>query len=71
VRANIDLAYKAAGGELTPTIERRTVREKVDVIEVEYDRNSPQFPVYKAIDDTLAVFFKTIGTGLNRPVVRV
>lgn len=71
VRACADLAYKAAGGELTPTLTRRTVREKVDVIEVEYDRAAPQWPVYKAIEDTLRPFFKAISSGVNRPVVRV
>jgi hypothetical protein len=70
-RASADLAYKAAAGELTPTLGRRTVREKVDVIEVEYDRNGVQYPVYKAIDDALSAFFKTVGSGINRPVVRV
>lgn len=70
-RANADLAYKAAGGELTPTLGPRIIRERIDVLETEYDRNSTQWPIYKAIDDTLAVFFRTVGSGINRPVVRV
>jgi hypothetical protein len=70
-RAQADLAYKAAGGELTPTLGRRTTREKVDVIEVEYSDSAPQWPVYKAIDDALRIFFKASASGVNRALVRV
>lgn len=72
IAACVDLAYKGAGGPLTPTaLGRKTVREKVDVIEVEYDKNAPQYPVYKDIDDTLRALFRVIGSGVNRAVVRV
>jgi hypothetical protein len=72
VWACIDLAYKGAGGPLTPSaLGRKTVREKVDVIEVEYDKNAPQYPIYKDIDDALRMFLKSLGSGVNRAVIRV
>lgn len=64
-----ELAFKAAGGDLAPDIGQRTLREKVDVIEVEYDRYSPQFTQFRAIDNLLAPFLDDRG-GTIRRVVR-
>jgi hypothetical protein len=47
--ACIDLAFKAAAGELAPDLTRGVVREKVGPIETEYDRYSPQSPRYQAV----------------------
>lgn len=69
-RACAELALLANSTDLNPPISRRTIREKVDVIEVEYDKNSPQYTVFRAIDNMLAPFLKMIG-GSFRPVVRV
>lgn len=63
-----ELAFKAAGGDLAPDIGQRTLREKVDVIEVEYDRYSPQFTQYRAIDNLLAPFLKDVGGAIRRVV---
>lgn len=64
-----ELALRALSGALTPDVTRRTIREKVGPIEVEYDRNAPALPDYQAIDNLLAPYLKG-GSGLFRPVVR-
>jgi hypothetical protein len=69
-RACAELALKALSDELSPDIGRRTIREKVDVIEVEYDKNSPQYVMYRAIDNILAPFLSGLGSGAFRKVVR-
>lgn len=65
--ACIDLALKAAAGDLVPDLERGVVREKVGPIETEYDRASPQSTRRPAIEMTLAPFLKG-GTGMARLV---
>jgi hypothetical protein len=67
-RACAELAFRGASGELAPDIGQRTVREKVDVIEVEYDRYSPQFTQFRAIDNLLAPFLKDTGGAVRRVV---
>lgn len=54
VKSCIELAYKTNGTDLNPDLSRLTKREKVDVIEVEYADNSPQYTTYRSIDQTLA-----------------
>lgn len=68
-RACAEMAFKAASGELAPDLARATVREKVDVIEVEYDRYASQYVKYRAIDNLLSPFLTSIG-GAFRSVVR-
>lgn len=63
-----ELAFKAAGGELAPDIAQRVVREKVDVLEVEYDRYGPQYTQFRAIDNLLAPFLKDVGGAVRRVV---
>lgn len=69
--ACIELAFKAAAGELAADLEQGIVREKVDVLEVEYDKYSPQQKRYRAIDMLLAPFLKVNGSSVNKVVVRV
>jgi hypothetical protein len=64
-----ELALKANNDELAPDIERLARREKVGVLEVEYDINSPAYVVYRAIDNLLAPFLSSM-TGNIRRVVR-
>ena len=52
--ACIELAFKSNTTELLPDIERATIREKVDVIEVEYDRFAPVQTRYSQIDSMLS-----------------
>jgi hypothetical protein len=68
-RACAELALRASSADLAPDIGQRTLREKVDVIEVEYDRYSPQFTQFRAIDNLLAPFLDDRG-GTIRRVVR-
>lgn len=67
-KATAEMALRAAAGELAPDIGQRTVREKVDVIEVEYDRYSAQFVKYRAIDNILAAFLRDTGGTMHRLV---
>jgi len=63
-----ELALKAASGELLPDLTQGLVMEKVDVLQIEYDKYSPQSPRYTAIDRLLAPFLS--GSSVSRTVVR-
>lgn len=67
--ACIDLAFKAAAGDLAPDIERAIIREKVGPLETEYSAHSPQATRYRAIDMLLAPYLS--GGGVNARLVRV
>ena len=54
-----ELALKANSDTLLADATQGTIREKVDVIEVEYDRYSPQYRRYLQIDNMLNVYFKS------------
>lgn len=56
VNACIDLAFKAASGDLNADLTRTVTREKVGPIEVEYSPNAPENVRYRAIDMALAPF---------------
>lgn len=58
VNACCEMAFKAAFGDLSPDIGRVTKREKVDVIEVEYEGGRAPFVRYRAIDNILAPLLK-------------
>lgn len=64
-----ELALKANTETLAPDLERVTKREKVGVLEVEYDTNSQPYKKYRIIDNMLAPFLN--GDGVQRPVSRV
>jgi hypothetical protein len=51
-----EMAFKAAGGELASDLTQGIIREKVDVLEVQYDPNSPQYTRYRSIDNLLRPF---------------
>lgn len=53
-----ELALKASSATLMEDQEQLVVKEKVDVIEVEYSEFSPQGKRYKSIDATLSIYFK-------------
>jgi hypothetical protein len=63
-----ELALKASADELSPDLTQGVIREKVDVLEVEYDKYSSQSPRYVAIDRLLAPFLN--GSSASRSVVR-
>jgi hypothetical protein len=58
-RACAVLALKASTGELAPDIGRIKSREKVDVIEVEYQQGAAPYVRYRAVDNLLAGMLKT------------
>ena len=60
-RACAELALKVSTEDLQPDLTQAVIREKVGVIEVEYNRNSQQATRYKAIDNMLAPFLKAGG----------
>lgn len=53
INATCELALKAASGELADDLERGVVREKVGVIEVEYDKYSPERKRYVAVENII------------------
>lgn len=64
-----ELALLTLTTTLNPALGRRTTREKVDVIEVEYDKNSPLYVQFRAIDGMLAPFLSQ-QSGTFRTVTR-
>lgn len=65
-----ELAFKAAGGDLSPDVAQRVIREKVGVLEVEYDKNGVQYTTYRAINNMLAPFLTNVVGGAFRKVIR-
>jgi len=53
------LALTAYGEELAPDLDVAVVREKIDVIEVEYDKNSAPYKKFRSIDLMLKVYLKS------------
>ncbi len=68
-RACAELALKSASDDLQADLTQGVVREKVGVIEVEYNKNSPQSKRYPAIDFMLWPFLKS-GGGCSVGLVR-
>lgn len=66
-----EMAFKAASGELAPDLDRTIIKEKIDVLEVEYDKNALQYKRYRAIDNILAPFLVRGSSGTFRKVERV
>ncbi len=56
-----DLALKAATVTLAEDLGQAVVKEKIDVIEIEYDKNAPAYTQYRSIDMMLAVYLKAGG----------
>lgn len=56
--ACIDLALKAAAGDLAADITRAVIREKVGPLETEYSAFDPQQTRYRSIDMALAPYLK-------------
>lgn len=65
-----ELALKSLSGDLSPDLTRRTTREKVDVIEVEYSDYGAEYVRYRAIDNLLAPFIDEGMSGAVRKVIR-
>jgi len=63
-----ELAVKASQSELSADLTKNVIREKVDVIEVEYSEHSPQWTRYRAIDNMLRGY--TLNNGVSRGLIR-
>lgn len=57
-RACAEMALKAAAGELAPDVGRLAKREKVDVIEFEYESGALPYVRYRAVDNLLAPYLE-------------
>lgn len=62
-RACAEMALKAAAGVLAPDVGRLAKREKVDVIEVEYESGAVPYVRYRAVDNLLAPYLDGVGGG--------
>jgi hypothetical protein len=69
-RACAELALRASVATLAPDLGQKVVREKIDVIEVEYDKYAAPYTTYRAVDGMLEPFFIAGSSGVNRKVVR-
>lgn len=65
-----EMALKANNGELAPDLDKRTIREKVDTLEVEYSEYGVEYVRYRAIDNALAPFISNSYSGAIRKVCR-
>ena len=65
-----EMAVKANSGDLSPDLSRKTTREKVDSLEVEYSEYGVEYVRYRAIDNLLAPFIDGGGSGAIRKVLR-
>lgn len=71
INASAELAYKAAQGNLAADLTQGVKREKVGVLEVEYDSTSAQYTRYRAIDNMLAPLLAQTPNGAWKAVSRV
>lgn len=70
IYACAEMAYKALSGDLSPDLARKTIREKVDSLEVEYSDYGAEYVRYRAIDNLLAPFIDGGESGAIRKVLR-
>lgn len=67
-RACAELALMANTGDLAPNLDRKTRREKVDVIEVEYADDAAEYVRYRAVDMMLRTYL--VGSPVSTVLVR-
>ena len=66
-----ELALKASAAELNPDLTQGVLSEQVGSIQVTYDKASPQFTRYRAIDAILSPYLKAGGGGgISMGIVR-
>jgi len=68
IHACIVLAIESQSTTLIPNLEPAVIREKIDVIEVEYETNSLPYTQYRAVDLMLQPYLN--GGGGQLPIVR-
>jgi hypothetical protein len=57
-RACAEMALRAAAGELAPDVGRLAKREKVDVIETEYESGALPYVRYRTVDNLLGPYLE-------------
>lgn len=65
-----ELALKASAAELNPDLTQGVLSEQVGSIQVTYDKASPQFTRYRAIDAIIAPYLKAGGGGCSMGLIR-
>jgi len=71
INACSELALKAAAGELLSDSKQQKIRTKIDVLEVEYDKYSPQSPRFLMIESMLRPFLNNAAAaGIVHGLVR-
>jgi len=65
-----EMALKASTSELMPDLERTVLIEKVDVLEITYDKSSLPYVRYRAIDNMLRDFICGYAGSINKAVIR-
>jgi hypothetical protein len=65
-----ELALRASAADLNPDLTQGVLSEQVGSIQVTYDKASPQFTRYRAIDALLSPYLKAGGGGCSMGVIR-
>ena len=65
-----ELALKASAADLNPDLTQGVLSEQVGSIQVTYDKASPQFTRYRAIDALLSPYLKAGGGGCSMGLIR-
>jgi hypothetical protein len=65
-----ELALKASSADLNPDLTQGVLSEQVGNIQVTYDKGSPQFVRYRAIDAIIAPYLKAGGGGCSMGLIR-
>ena len=65
-----ELALRASAAELNPDLTQGVLSEQVGSIQVTYDKASPQFTRYRAIDAVISPYLLANGGGCSMGVIR-
>ena len=65
-----ELALRASAADLNPDLTQGVLSEQVGSIQVTYDKASPQFTRYRAIDALLSPYLKANGGGCSMGLIR-
>jgi len=65
-----ELALRASAADLNPDLTQGVLSEQVGSIQVTYDKASPQFTRYRAIDALLSPYLKAGGGGCSMGLIR-
>lgn len=66
--ATSELALKASADELAPDVGQRVLREKIDVIEVQYAEYGVQYTSYRAVENMIKPYLSGQGGAMRKTV---